>query len=250
MGNKDTKPKKAPTPQSTPRGGSTPTKPATPTPTKSSPEKTPTSSSSSAIKPKEDLSVFSVQRLEQLFDKYKDDDDQIGPNEMEKLCQDVGVDPEDPVMVVIAYHLKCKEMGYFQRDEFVKGFETLQCDTIDKIKMQIPRLKKELEDSTKFQAIYRFAFQFAKENEQKCIGIEIAQGLLTLLIVDRYPVAKSFIEYLKEQDQYKVVNADQWASLLEFCKAIQPDFSNYDENGAWPCILDEWVTWVKEKNPN
>jgi len=247
MGNKDPKPKKVPTPQSTPRSSSgTPTK-TTPPPTKPSPEK---ANVNSSTKPKEDISVFSLQRLEALFDKYKDEDDQIGPNEMEKLCQDVGVDPEDPVMVVIAYHLKCKEMGYFQRDEFVKGFETLQCDTIDKIKMQIPRLKKELEDSTKFQAIYRFAFQFAKENEQKCIGIEIAQGLLNLLIVDRYPVAKSFIEYLKEQDQYKVVNADQWASLLEFCKAIQPDFSNYDENGAWPCILDEWVTWAKERKAN
>ena len=38
-----------------------------------------------------------------------------------------------------------------------------------------------------------------------------------------------------QQEQYKVLNADQWASLLEFCKAIQPNFSNYDENGACAC---------------
>jgi len=81
-----------------------------------------------------------------------------------------------------------------------------------------------------------------------------------------------------QQEQYKVLNADQWASLLEFCKAIQPNFSNYDENGACafhspslfllfaplgvlcffffffydlltisgPCILDEWVAWAQK----
>eukprot|EP01087_Luapelamoeba_hula_P007652 TRINITY_DN1869_c0_g1_i1.p1 TRINITY_DN1869_c0_g1~~TRINITY_DN1869_c0_g1_i1.p1 ORF type:complete len:266 (+),score=60.10 TRINITY_DN1869_c0_g1_i1:154-951(+) len=197
---------------------------------------------------KEDLSVFSQQRLSALFDKYKSaEDDQIGPSELEKFCEDIGVDPDDAIMVVIAYHCGCKEMGYISSEEFTNGFTKLQCDTIDKIKAQVPKFKEELHQPAKFQPIYRFAFQFAKEQEQKCIGIEIAQGLLTLLLVDRYPIAKSFIEFLKQQDQYKVINGDQWSSLLEFCKAIQPDFSNYDENGAWPCILDEWVSWVKEK---
>jgi len=195
-----------------------------------------------------DSSAFSLSRLESLFNRYKDEEDQIGPAEIEKYCADLEVDPEDVVMIVLAYHLKCKEMGYFAKDEFIKGFEILGCDTLDKMKAQLPKLKKDLDDTAKFQAIYKYAFQFAKEGEQKCIGVEIAQGLLNLLLVDRYPVAKSFVEFLKGQEQYKVLNADQWASLLEFCKLIQPDFTNYDENGAWPCILDEWVAWVKHKD--
>jgi len=44
------------------------------------------------------------------------------------------------------------------------------CDTLDKIKTQLPKLRKDLDDTAKFQAIYKYAFQFAKEGEQKCIG--------------------------------------------------------------------------------
>jgi len=217
------------------------------TPSNNKPPPKTQSSSSSNLKGKDDkdTSVFSLARLEALFDQYKDEDNQIGPTEIERFCTDLKVDPEDVVMIVLAYHLKCKEMGVFSRDEFVKGFESMGCDTLDKIRAELTKLRKELDDSTRFQAIYRYAFQFAKEEEQKCLGLEIAQGLLGLLLVERYPIVKSFITFLKQQDQYKVVNADQWSSLLEFCKTIQPDFSNYDEDGAWPVIFDEWVTWAK-----
>jgi len=226
---------------------STPTTTISKKPAASSRPVSPQKTATSSPKPEPvviDSSAFSLSRLESLFNKYKDEEDQIGPAEIEKFCQDLEVDPEDVVMIVMAYHLKCREMGVFTREEFVRGFETLRCDTLDKIKAQLPKLKKDLDDTTKFQTIYKYAFQFAKEGEQKCIGVEIAQGLLNLLLVDRYPIAKSFVEFLKSQEQYKVLNADQWASLLEFCKAIQPNFSNYDENGAWPCILDEWVAWA------
>jgi DCN1-like protein 1/2 len=88
-----------------------------------------------------------VKRLEEVFTKYKEeDDDQIGPAGMEKFCQDLEVDPEDVqalsnsflaimsrsnlpflqvVTLVIAYHMKAQQMGCFTREEFMKGFETL-----------------------------------------------------------------------------------------------------------------------------
>ena len=28
-------------------------------------------------------------------------------------------------------------------------------------------------------------------------------------------------------------------------QSTKPDFSDYDENGAWPYILDDFVTWMK-----
>jgi len=198
---------------------------------------------------KEDTQVFSMKRLEELFNKYKeeDDDQMLGPNGMVKLCQDLDVDPEDVVTLVMAYRLKAKQMGYFSKEEFTKGFEAMGVDSIDKMKKQISKLRVDLDDAATFKNIYRFAFDFAKEDQQKCIDMEMAQGLIGLLLVDRYPLANSFSDFLKQQESYKGLNIDQWTSLLEFCKAINPDLSNYDENGAWPCVLDEWATWVKEK---
>lgn len=44
-----------------------------------------------------------------------------GPEGMEKFCEDLGVDPENVVMLVIAYKMGSKQMGYFTQEEWVKG---------------------------------------------------------------------------------------------------------------------------------
>jgi len=213
---------------------------------------TPSSSKSVGTKAsqKEDGQAFSAKRLEEVFNKYKEegeDEPMIGTTGMEKFCQDLEIDPEDVITLVIAYHLKAQQMGCFTKEEFMKGFEALGLDTLDKIKKHMPKFRAELDDAVTFKNIYRFTFDFSKEPQQKCIDIEIAQVLIGLLLVDRHALASSFLEFLKQQDSYKGLNVDQWTSLLEFCKTIDVNFANYDENGAWPCVLDEWVTWAKEK---
>ncbi|KAK7807958.1 hypothetical protein U0070_003030 [Myodes glareolus] len=50
-----------------------------------------------------------------------------------------------------------------------------------------------------------------------------------------------------EQSKYKVINKDQWCNVLEFSRTISLDLSNYDEDGAWPVLLDEFVEWYKDK---
>jgi DCN1-like protein 4/5 len=98
---------------------------------------------------KEDGQAFSAKRLEEVFNKYKEegeDEPMIGTTGMEKFCQDLEIDPEDvrfllhdfsathlispstPIQVitlVIAYHLKAQQMGCFTKEEFMKGFEAL-----------------------------------------------------------------------------------------------------------------------------
>ena len=53
-----------------------------------------------------------------------------------------------------------------------------------------------------------------------------------LLDEESYPFIGPFRVFLQEQTSYKGVNKDQWVSLLEFCKTVEEDFSNYDENGS------------------
>jgi len=196
---------------------------------------------------------FSQKKLEKLFDKYKDEgegDQAIGPDGIEKLCADLDISPEDIVVMVFAYHLNAQEMGYFTKKEFIEGCEKLGIDSIESMNEQIAKMKEELNDSIKFKNVYRFAFLFAKEDaDQKVLELQLASGLLSLLMDERYPIVNSFIEFLKVQQTYKGLNMDQWMNLLEFCKVVGNDFSNYDENGAWPCIIDEWVEWSK-KNEN
>ena len=55
-----------------------------------------------------------------------------------------------------------------------------------------------------------------------------------------------FCEFLDES-KYKVINKDQWSNVLEFSRSVSPDLKNYDEDGAWPVLLDEFVEWSRKK---
>ncbi|KAF2073079.1 hypothetical protein CYY_005605 [Polysphondylium violaceum] len=191
-----------------------------------------------------------AKRLEEFFEKYKDPEDPttIGPDGIVKLCVDLEVDPEDVVVLVLAWHLNAKQMGFFSKTEFISGLTKLGIDSLPKLQSHLPKFKKDLEDQNSFKDIYRFAFIFAKENENnKILDLESACNMLSLVIGDRYPHTERLKEFLLTQKSYRVLNMDQWLSILEFSKVINADVSNYDENGAWPVILDEFVEWTREK---
>ena len=73
------------------------------------------------------------------------------------------------IAIVIAWHLNAVQMGVFTREQFVSGFSKLGCDSLDKIKAQLPVFREELKDGRKFKEIYLFAFQFGKESTQKSL---------------------------------------------------------------------------------
>lgn len=104
--------------------------------------------------------------------------------------------------------------------------------------------------------------------------------LLLLRNAEKYPLAVLVSEFLNAQASYKAVNQDQWVNILDFCSQIEPDLSNYDETSsctgaphhhhtphahmhttrprratgflltcAGPVLLDEYVEWLREKDP-
>ncbi|XP_054539116.1 DCN1-like protein 4 isoform X8 [Pan troglodytes] len=154
---------------------------------------------------------FSSKRCLEWFYEYAGTDDVVGPEGMEKFCEDIGVEPENVVMLVLAWKLDAQNMGYFTLQEWLKGMTSLQCDTTEKLRNTLDYLRSFLNDSTNFKLIYRYAFDFAR------------------------------------QSKYKVINKDQWCNVLEFSRTINLDLSNYDEDGAWPVLLDEFVEWYKDK---
>jgi DCN1-like protein 4/5 len=35
--------------------------------------------------------------------------------------------------------------------------------------------------------------------------------------------------------------------MLEFCKTVGPNLDNYEAEGAWPSLLDDFVSWKQEQ---
>ena len=46
---------------------------------------------------------------------------------------------------------------------------------------------------------------------------------------------------LKEKHNGLGISRDTWALLVEFGKTVNKDLSNYDAEGAWPVLIDEFV---------
>jgi DCN1-like protein 4/5 len=201
---------------------------------------------------------FLQARLEFLYQRYhqlndpEDEEEGVGPNGIEQLCEDIGVEPEDVRMLVLAWHMQAKTMGFFSRQEFIDGLKKLQVDSIHKLRQTFAaQLMQDLKDAKKFKQIWKFAFLFTKDAESKVLDIPTADALMTLLLpqdTTTFPHTRNFQNYLLQQKSYQVLNLDQWTNFLDFNEQIKPDFSNYNEESAWPTILDEFVEWSKQNS--
>lgn len=50
----------------------------------------------------------------------------VGPEGIERLCQDIQVDPEDKAMLALAWKLKAEQMGYLKCSEWLRGMAELE----------------------------------------------------------------------------------------------------------------------------
>ncbi|XP_064607628.1 DCN1-like protein 4 isoform X2 [Liolophura sinensis] len=191
--------------------------------------------------------LFSNKRCVAWFHEYTGpDEDVIQPEGMEKFCEDIGVEPENIVMLALAWKLDAKRMGFFTLSEWLKGMSELQCDSVSKLQNKLDYLKSFLDDAVHFKTIYRYAFDFARDKDQRSMDIDTAKAMLTLLLGKNWPLFSHFHQFL-EHCKYKVINKDQWCNILEFSRTIMSDLTNYDEDGAWPVLLDEFVDWYREQ---
>lgn len=99
-----------------------------------------------------------------------------------KWCVDLGVDPEDVVLLSLAYELKSPTVGSFPRKPWIDGWKSLGCDSIPSMQAALPRLRDKLaNDSSYFTSVYNYTFEFAKAGAQRSITVETAIPFWELL---------------------------------------------------------------------
>uniref|UniRef100_A0A3Q0SP58 DCN1-like protein n=1 Tax=Amphilophus citrinellus TaxID=61819 RepID=A0A3Q0SP58_AMPCI len=192
---------------------------------------------------------FSSKKCLAWFHKYAAPDKVFGPEAMEKFCEDIGVEPENIIMLVLAWHLEAANMGYFTKDEWLRGMTTLQCDCTERLQSKLDYLHSELSDAATFKNIYRYAFDFARDKNQRSLDMDTAKLMLALLLGRSWPLFSVFSQFL-EQSKYKGLNKDQWYNVLEFSRTISPDLSNYDEDGACEYLFYQKTLQVCIKGTN
>eukprot|EP00245_Coleochaete_scutata_P013975 TRINITY_DN5826_c0_g1_i1.p1 TRINITY_DN5826_c0_g1~~TRINITY_DN5826_c0_g1_i1.p1 ORF type:complete len:220 (+),score=58.85 TRINITY_DN5826_c0_g1_i1:167-826(+) len=188
-------------------------------------------------------------KLEAFFAKYKDKSEEncIGPSGVENLCQDLGIDTSDVRILLLAWKLQASRQGYFTHEEWQKGMKAMRVDSVDKLKKALPGLQQEILNKDAFKDFYAFAFSYClTEPRQKTLDIETASQMMEIVLENNQHLS-SFIDFLKEQKEYKAINLDQWMAFLRFRDEVQLDLVNYDENMAWPLLMDNYVEWARQR---
>eukprot|EP00742_Colponemidia_sp_Colp-10_P002929 GILJ01003126.1.p1 GENE.GILJ01003126.1~~GILJ01003126.1.p1 ORF type:complete len:239 (+),score=19.82 GILJ01003126.1:59-775(+) len=230
-----------------PKSKSTPAaKPATRTSSR-----TTTPSTLAAAKPKRTSTAepnAREKKAQQFFDQYKDEQaDEIYPVGLVQMCNDLEIDPaSDVAILVFAWKCGAKRSGIFEKAEFLEGLRKINVFTLPDLKASLDSLRAEVRDGTTpaYRDFFRFSFQISREENEKTLDLETTCGLLNIVMGDRFPHNQLFQDFL-QQSSTKRVNLDQWTNFLELCKLVKPDFSNYDPEGAWPLLLDDFATYVK-----
>jgi len=196
--------------------------------------------------PAKAASAVDAKKLDAFFRKYKAADaESIQAEGIETLCNDLEISALDPVTLAMSYQCRAESMGTFTREEFCGGMQRLGCDDIVKLRAKLEDLRGMLSDRTMCKEVYVFTFQFALDPGQKCLPVEMCVEFWKLLLKDHFVLLDKWIAFVEARCK-NAISKDTWMMLYDLATQVKPDLSDYDVNGAWPVLLDEFVEQVKE----
>jgi DCN1-like protein 1/2 len=190
--------------------------------------------------------------LTEFFNQYANEEKSaITVEGITRFCSDLNIDPvSDITILVIVWKCDCKIYGTITKAEFIHGMKALHADSVASLNQRLEQYRNisQQTGSKGFKDFFKWVFQFNCEHPSTVLDIEVACALLPMLLASAFPITSKLVEFMQTKD-LKAMNMDQWTSWMEVCKETEGDFvNNYDEDGSWPLLIDEFYYWLKEGN--
>jgi len=222
-----------------------------------------------------------------IFDQYKDanNPEVIDIDGTLKYLEDLGIDPDDPKSLTLAFLLKSPLVGVFKKDKFLTIWQHYEVHDVKAMAEFLNHFHEnvlhdkgsysdlETNEVIDFKQLYDFTFGFLKESEnQKVLDIDLTISYWKLLLPlitsvhfarnnsdsnedDKAKIderAQNWYDFLSNSNPRPVITFDTWSMFyLFFLEVIIPDpykLSNYDEMAAWPSKMDEYVEYLSDNN--
>ncbi|KAF3936094.1 hypothetical protein ABW20_dc0107888 [Dactylellina cionopaga] len=212
--------------------------------------------------------------VEDWYDIYASDEDpsQIEISGIVKLLEDLNVKFESAAIYILCWKLELPAMGSIPKQKWIDGMNkhNLKNNTqlLKTLATWLQETKPTTAPSSSFLAFFKYMFQFSKATpETRSVALDSTIAVFTFLLdpltydlkydpdtagalgpdVHPYPHTPAFLEFLTEKQPVKVINKDQWESFVPFNNSVEYGLGNYNPEGAWPGLYDQYVDWRKER---
>lgn len=192
-------------------------------------------------------------KIQHLFDRYRDpslDVISVDANHdgLLRFFQEIQLDVYSVHALIFSWRLGVAVQGQITREEFSNGLMALGCDSVDKLKTRVSQLDNDIRQPAKFKEFYGYTFTFAKDAGAKNLGIEDALRTWKIVLAGRFPLLDEWCTFVAQHNR-RSITRDTWNLLLDFALTINSDLANYDDEGAWPILIDEFVDWLRPRLP-
>ena len=192
----------------------------------------------------------------EMFSKYKDpNSDVIQQDGVEALYRDLELNRMEGVILMYAFRQPGSHSSTSPDSEnadfkistegFCTGMKNLNCHDLETLKASLHQFEVRAKfDDNFFKKLYTFHFSIAATRSRVYVDLEVAIHCWKTTLEDRFPLLDLWCDYLKQNNKV-LIPKDTCQMLLTFALDIKADLSNYNEEDAWPTILDEFVTHAK-----
>ncbi|KAF9765481.1 hypothetical protein IL306_002234 [Fusarium sp. DS 682] len=200
--------------------------------------------------------------LDKLFSQLQDPSDEKDKLELEStmsyLTEKLQINIENAELLVALELLQAPSVGVITRTGYVDGWKVTGAGaTHQEHAAYLRKLIKSLSsDPALFKKVYRYTFIVGRDADQKALNLDTAIVYWDILFAppgmewktpnhNWLQLWKSFLN----AKWTRSVNKDMWNMALEFAlKSLSDEsLSFWNENGAWPSVIDDFVDWCREQ---
>jgi hypothetical protein len=152
------------------------------------------------------------------------------------------------LLIILSYKMKTRSFVSWTKSEWLRGMEELRIHSMPQLIAQTDELLKLWDDETALREMWRYCYDAGK-GDSKDMGTPFVKALVEAFFTCRWNLWESFSSYLDDM-KIRSLTKDQFYSLFDFQKSVNSrgDLLDYDFEGAWPTLLDEFVEYLIKKS--